>query len=538
MLYSGDEKQHNNPDLAYVDASFIRGGGKVTANLSTLLTDFANKTDQLKENVTTVFVTSEGLVYRLKSIANIGTLVNGWKKETVDLSQGAKIGAINTLTGLPAFEFAEGGDTNSELVFGTATTTGQVLKVIGFRAGGERGQNGAPAGRFPLRMELNFGVRWCLPGVNANTGGKNHFGVYQADGVSEIIYVDNEGTVRMAIPAQDAGSSDYIAIIGTDGTLKKMSQTALRRPYRGTFTTIAALQTTPGLPGDYASIDLGTGADAMMYIYDASDNQWVPSTKKSASSFSELGGNPVDNPALAAALNLKANASDVALKCDKLESFYTTQTASFIIAADMVDKTISCNHATVTIVATISDDSMFTIGARFEVRQSGVAGVSLASAAGITLNAPQGLALNRRYSYMQVVKQAANVYSVTIIGDDPTKVDKVNGKDLSDQNYTLTEKSKLGNLLPGTLYGFTFPKTKTPEDYYETASTISKIRTRGVSTLKYSTNGGTTYLNIPLTITGVNGVATPNISLQADTWIIFLITYQASTTAASIHVKI
>lgn len=305
MLYSGDEKQHNNPDLAYVDANFIRGGGRVTANLSTLLTDFASKTDQLKENVTTVYVISEGLVYRLKSLTNIGTLSTGWKKETVDLSQGAKIGAVNTLTNLPAFEFTEGGDTNSELVFGTATTSGQVLKVIGFRAGGERGQNGAPAGRFPLRMELNFGVRWCLPGVNANTGGKNHFGVYQADGISEIIYVDNEGTVRMAIPSQNAGSNDYIVIIGSDGTLKKMSQTALRTPYRGTFTTIAALQAMPGLPGDYAALDTGAGADAVMYIYDTSDSKWVLTTKRVASSFSELTGNPTDNIAMTAALGQK-----------------------------------------------------------------------------------------------------------------------------------------------------------------------------------------------------------------------------------------
>jgi|GEM_PF-3993028 len=307
MLYSGDEKKHNNPDLAYVDADFIRGGGKVTANLQTLLTDFVNKLDQLKEHVTTVYVISEQNVYRLKSIANVTSLTNGWKKETIDLSQGAKIGTTNTLTGMPAFEFVEGGDTNSELVFGTATVSGQILKILGFRAGGDRGQNGAPPDRFPLRMELNYGVRWCLPGVNANVGGKNHFGVYQANGVSEIIYVDNEGTIRMAVPAQNAGSSDYIAIIGSDGTLKKMSQTALRSPYRGTFTNIQALQAAPGMAGDYAALDAGTNVDAIAYIYDASDNIWVPSSKQSASSFSELRGNPGDNIGLANALGQKVD---------------------------------------------------------------------------------------------------------------------------------------------------------------------------------------------------------------------------------------
>jgi hypothetical protein len=86
MLLAGDERRHNNPDKAYVDADFLRGGGRVTANLTTLLTDFTTKTDQLKENVTTVYVISEQFVYRLKSIANIGSLTNGWKKETADLT--------------------------------------------------------------------------------------------------------------------------------------------------------------------------------------------------------------------------------------------------------------------------------------------------------------------------------------------------------------------------------------------------------------------------------------------------------------------
>jgi hypothetical protein len=333
MLYSGDEKRHNNPDLAYVDADFIRGGGKVTANLQTLLTDFAGKADQLKENVTLVYVNSENTVYRLKSITNIGTLTTGWKKDSADLSTGAKIGAVNTLTGMPAFEFVEGGDTNSELVFGTATVSGQILKILGFRAGGDRGQNGAPPGRFPLRMELNYGVRWCLPGVNANVGGKNHFGVYQANGTTEIIYVDNEGTIRMAIPAQNGTGSDYIAIIGSDGTLKKMSQASLRSPYRGAFTTLAALQATPGLAGDYASLDAGVSTDATGYIYDTSDNKWVPSSKKSASNFSELAGAPSDNIALASALGTKVdNATGKGLSTNDYTNAEKTKLTSLVKA--------------------------------------------------------------------------------------------------------------------------------------------------------------------------------------------------------------
>lgn len=416
MLLAGDERKHNNPDLAYVDSDFIRGGGRVTATLTTLLTDFVNKTDQLKENVTLVYIISENAVYRLKSIANIDILATGWKKETVDLTTGAKIGAINTLTGMPAFEFIEGGDTNSELVVGTATVTGQVLKILGFRAGGDRGQNGAPPGRFPLRMELNFGVRWCLPGVNANVGGKNHFGVYQANGTTEIIYIDNEGTIRMAIPAQNGTSSDYIAIIGSDGTLKKISQASLRSPYRGTFTTLAALQATSGLAGDYASLDAGADTDAVSYIYDISDNKWVPSSKKTASNFSELGGAPSDNVALATALG--------------------------------------------------------------------------------------------------------------------SKIDKVNGKDLSDQNYTLTEKNKLGTILSGFNILFTAPRRDLPAVYFEKSVKVTAINLNGASAFSYSINGGASY------ITPTNPLpAGTTITLPAATFIKFRITFSSNVTDATAYLR-
>lgn len=175
----------------------------------------------------TVGVWENGQV--VEYIWHTDTSNSGLVKKTADLSAGAKIGAVNSLTGFPAFEFVNDGDINSELVFGAATVTNQTLKVIGFRAGGDRGQNGAPAGRFPLRMELNkSGVRWCLPAVNANVDGqKNHFGVFGADGTTELFYVDNEGTTRMVIPAQNGAVNDYIVIIGADGTLKKLAQSAI-----------------------------------------------------------------------------------------------------------------------------------------------------------------------------------------------------------------------------------------------------------------------------------------------------------------------
>jgi hypothetical protein len=47
--------------------------------------------------------------------------------------------------------------------------------------------------------------------------------------------------------------------------------------YRGTFTTLAALQsgvTTP-VAGDYGDVDAGVGSDVQRYIWDATDTKWV-----------------------------------------------------------------------------------------------------------------------------------------------------------------------------------------------------------------------------------------------------------------------
>jgi hypothetical protein len=174
----------------------------------------------------TVGVWENGKV--VEYIWHTDTSNTGLLKKTADLSAGAKIGAINTLTGLPAFEFVQDGDINSELVFGTASTTGQIQKLIGLRAGGDKGQNGAPAGRYPMRLENNFGWTFTIPGTNANVGGKNHFGIYQADGTTELFYVDNTGTTRMALPALNGSDGDYVAILSADGTLKKLAQSAIK----------------------------------------------------------------------------------------------------------------------------------------------------------------------------------------------------------------------------------------------------------------------------------------------------------------------
>jgi hypothetical protein len=102
------------------------------------------------------------------------------------------------------------------------------VRLFGFRASGDKGQNGAPAGKYPMRLENYYGYNWMLAGVNANNDDNvNHFGIYQADGTTELLYVDNLGKVRMVYPSTSGTSTDNVLVIGTDGLIKQISQTKL-----------------------------------------------------------------------------------------------------------------------------------------------------------------------------------------------------------------------------------------------------------------------------------------------------------------------
>jgi hypothetical protein len=153
-------------------------------------------------------------------------------------------------------------------------------------------------------LENYYGYNWMLAGVNANNDDKvNHFGIYQADGTTELLYVDNLGKVRMVYPSTSGTSTDNVLVIGTDGLIKQISQTSLKAHYKGKYTSIAALQAVAGVDGDYAILDAGPGSDAVEYIYDTNDSKWVKSANVPASTFAQLGGMPTDNAALAAALS-------------------------------------------------------------------------------------------------------------------------------------------------------------------------------------------------------------------------------------------
>ena len=98
-----DIVQHNNQLNAIVDANFVRGGTRSVSNLTELyqIGSGANsKVDQLKENVTRVYVSGENKFYLLKNI-NSRTTSAGWQPENYVYTTGTQtISGAKTFTNL------------------------------------------------------------------------------------------------------------------------------------------------------------------------------------------------------------------------------------------------------------------------------------------------------------------------------------------------------------------------------------------------------------------------------------------------------
>ena len=85
-----DIYEHNNLLNAIVDSNFVRGGIRSVANLTELYqiaSGVNTKVDQLKQNVTRVYVSGEDRYYLLKDIANASG-ANGWRLENYVYTSG------------------------------------------------------------------------------------------------------------------------------------------------------------------------------------------------------------------------------------------------------------------------------------------------------------------------------------------------------------------------------------------------------------------------------------------------------------------
>ena len=83
-----DIYEHNNPAYSVVDSEFVRGGGKVVANLTALYA-LSTKVDQLKQFITKVYITDLQKTYTLVDINNVDNS-SGWAEEAASSSSVVK----------------------------------------------------------------------------------------------------------------------------------------------------------------------------------------------------------------------------------------------------------------------------------------------------------------------------------------------------------------------------------------------------------------------------------------------------------------
>jgi hypothetical protein len=97
--------EHNNPNLPIVDSDFVKGGSRTSVPNLTELYNLANKTSQLKEYSTRVYVTGENKFYFLKDVSNVGNS-NGWQDETTqsDLSLTVRTTGNQNISGIKSFQ--------------------------------------------------------------------------------------------------------------------------------------------------------------------------------------------------------------------------------------------------------------------------------------------------------------------------------------------------------------------------------------------------------------------------------------------------
>ena len=123
-----DIYQHNNPDLAFVDSNFIKGGFRTAVGDVSELYALSAKTGtefapgQLKEYATIVYVSGKTKYYILKDIDNVSNS-NGWEEFVTGGGTGTITGATNIGSGTTIYS----GTSGQTLVFNTIVGSGNIV---------------------------------------------------------------------------------------------------------------------------------------------------------------------------------------------------------------------------------------------------------------------------------------------------------------------------------------------------------------------------------------------------------------------------
>jgi hypothetical protein len=116
-----------------------------------------------------------------------------------------------------------------------------------------------------------------------------------AYGISQQ-WVGSVGTRALSLILTDPGVAGrknlFTPALSQDETIatREWANATFNNHFKGLYANLAALETAhpTASPGDYAIVDAGVGADAVKYIWDNSDEQWVAGTGSSLGSTDDL----------------------------------------------------------------------------------------------------------------------------------------------------------------------------------------------------------------------------------------------------------
>ena len=218
------EYEHGNANLAFADSDFVRGGGRVVADLNALY-QLSSKSDQLKQDVTIVFVTSENAFYVLSDDGNIGN-ATGWTDIGTIISAAGATGP----TGPTGVAGANGVD-------GARGATGPTGAAGANGVDGDRGATG-PTG---------------AAGANGLDGARGATGPTGDAGANGL-----DGARGATGPTGAAGTN---GIDGTDGATGARGATGPTGPV--------------GPIGDLSDVSITGVADKQILEYDSVSSEWV-----------------------------------------------------------------------------------------------------------------------------------------------------------------------------------------------------------------------------------------------------------------------
>ena len=406
-----DIYEHNNPVLSIVDSDFLRGGGRVVADLTALYA-LSSKSDQLKERVTRVYVTSASAYYTLIDDANIGNS-SGWQLETAGgVTDGDKgditvtnnggtwtiddsvITNAKVSTGIDAAKIANGSVSNAEYQY-LANVTSDIQTQID----GKEGTITAGTTAQYFRGDKTF-----------QTLDKAAVGLANVDNTSDANKPISTAT-QTALDAKEptvtaTTSADYYRGDKTFQTLDKAAVGLSNVDNTSDVNKPISTATQSALDGKEDTITATTSSE-----YYRGDKVFATLDKAA------VGLNNVDNTSDANKPVSTATQTEIDTKVDSLITLNNQTGTTYTLVLTDKDKLIEMENAAAnTLTVPLNSSVAFDVGTQILIVQKDAGTTTIAAAAGVTLlSKDSNLDIGGQYGAATCIKIATDTWYV--IGD-------------------------------------------------------------------------------------------------------------------------